>query len=209
MPAIFSRRLIWFQLASGALGACLEPAKYMKRHAIGTLLGCLIAAAGIWMANPAAAAEKHELAAAICYSIAKFAEWPLEPGKDGNIYLGVYSEGEPARAFASLDGHPLKGKELRVAGVDRTTNQMEIQRCSILFTATAKDLKHALDVTRGGPTLVIHLRGKEEKISYEPCVELFESRNKLGFDAYLSPLKQRNIQLNSSVLKLAANVHRG
>lgn len=164
---------------------------------------------GLWRTDSAKAADKHELAAAVCYSIAKFAQWPQDPGEGGNIYFGVYGGGAPARAFASLEGHPLKGKKLRVAGIHRGTSRDDIQRCSILFTTSAKDLKHALDSTRGSPTLVIHLRSQNETAVESPCVALFESSNKLGFDAYLSPLKERNIQLNSSVLKLAENVHRG
>ncbi len=153
------------------------------------------------------AAEKYDLAVALTYSIAKFADFQ-DTLEASDIYIGVYGTGLAARAFAALEGNPLQGKTVHVVSINRRTHPKDIARCSILFTTEPEDLEHAVKSTGNASVLLVHF-GKDRTPSAHPGLSLFLANQKIQFDVYLDSLRERKVRLDSNVLKLAAEVHRG
>lgn len=167
----------------------------------------LIALALSWGAlGSSFAADRYDLAARITYSIAKFSSWPSGVGQNGVFLVGVFGSNS-ARAFSAVNGGKLKSGQIRVVNLSRSSSAVEIRNCAIVFTTEPADLKKVNQATSGSPVMSVHL-GKDRDAGSSACVSLFEASNRMQFDVYLSPLRKRNIQMESGVLKLAATVHR-
>lgn len=152
------------------------------------------------------AADRYDLAARITYSIAKFSSWPSGVEQNGAFLVGVYGSNS-ARAFTAVDGGKLKTGQIRIVNLDNSSSAGDIRKCAIVFTTESRDLKKVNQATSGSPVMLVHL-GKSRGDGAEACVSLFESSSRMQFDVYLAPLRKRNIQMDSGVLKLAATVHR-
>ena len=168
------------------------------------LLAVSFASAVIWPATTYAQVSEYDLAARISYLLAKYTSWPNGPGTGGVALLGVYDNKAAATSFSVLDGEDLHGAKIKVVAIDNTTPPADIDRCAVIFTSDARDLKRVNSATGGSQILVIHL-GRTQSDS---CVAVYKAGGKLAFDVYYGTLKSRKLRMSSQALRLAGTVHK-
>ncbi len=183
------------------------PASFVQRRRITSAGRVFFLVTLLSSFSAAMGADRYDLAARITYSIAKFSDWPPEVGKDGTFEVGVFGSNS-ARAFSVMDGEKLKNGRIRVVNLTPSSSSGELRRCGIIFTSEVADLRRVAKATSAAPVLLVHLGLNRKPVGNDVCVCLFEANSKMQFDVYLGSMRSRNLEMDSSVLKLADTVHR-
>jgi hypothetical protein len=152
-------------------------------------------------AQPASAPE-YEVKAAFIYNFAKFVEWPEGAFSSGNaaINLCVTDEGPSMKAFESVRGKTVKGREIVVGQCDEI---QDIAACHILFVSSSgkKRPGQVLEAVKGRRILTV---GDEKGFArLGGIINFITVDNKISFEINPDAAKRAGLEISSKLLKLA------
>jgi hypothetical protein len=181
--------------------------------AIATLLLVLIAAPGLSVPEPAAAAPdlpsagEYQVKAALLLKFLSFVNWPAErASKDSSaLTIGVFGK-DP---FGETLEHLAKGKKLqsRDLKIHRIEDHDGLDCCEVLFVSASenRDVETILEAVRERPVLTI---GETDRFyQMGGMIRLKMVRNKIRFDINQQAAKDSGLEIGSQLLKLASAVH--
>lgn len=161
--------------------------------------------------------QKNQVKAAVVLNIARFVEWPAEPGqlRENHLLMCYFREDVLGEAYEVIRDRRVNGRDLQLEFIDKVE---DLPRCDLLLLseqALPESLAQPL-VSRDVPLLVIkdltNLKASDRMVGrpYPGVhVALVRRGSKIGFEINLSAAHDAGLKISSRLLRLAHIVGEG
>lgn len=145
----------------------------------------------------------NTIKALFIYNFTKQIEWPPESLDKSQFTICVFGENEVAEKLREI----LKGRKIYEKNVEIKTivSVNEISGCQILFLARSKTSKPEIESAIRNTNRMLIITEEKKAPPFYSCINLVEKNEQMRFEINQSALKDQNLKISNSLLKLAIN----
>lgn len=166
------------------------------------LRSCALAGLALALAPTTMAASEAEVKAAMIYNIARFVQWPRQPGDGNQFSICALGDGEVAEALPALESKQLHGRDVVFTTVRRDA---DLTRCNVVYLAPNQALRLAAvsDVLARGNMAVLTIADAPNFIALGGMVQLVIQHGRPRFRIDQRVAERSGLDINAKLLQLA------
>lgn len=147
--------------------------------------------------------SEDRLKAGFILNFAKFTDWPAAGGESNRLLVCSLGARPLAGNLEALQGQVVQGREVQVRAAVRPS---ELRECQVLFITVDEQARIESVLQQLARLPVLTISDVPNFVQAGGMIGLFEENSKMRFDVNLTALRQNNLGMSASVLRLARTV---